>query len=253
MENDRDEEDNMDEYAWDDVNNVELPIEQLREARKEEMKGRTFKVVEKSQACGVVGTRSIRSKWTETHNSRYMSEMLVRSRWVARDLMSKSEKGREDLFRATSPAELIGYSILRQATKRADGRERKTLHSDVRNVPCGSKCTQDVFKEMPAVAEVDKDECGKLIYWLSGCHPVELSWEEHRSRVLDIEFQEVAVLPSCIAPSRAEPYMTILCSLEWADNFVLAVFDEKYGRASRTARTTRGRWTRWAGRFGGTD
>ena len=45
MENDRDEEVNLDEYAWDDANNVELPIEQLREARNEEMKGRTLKAV----------------------------------------------------------------------------------------------------------------------------------------------------------------------------------------------------------------
>ena len=40
------------EYAWDDVNNMELPIEKVREAREEEMKymkGKTVKVVKKCQ------------------------------------------------------------------------------------------------------------------------------------------------------------------------------------------------------------
>eukprot|EP00974_Lingulodinium_polyedra_P076979 7452773-Lingulodinium_polyedra.AAC.1 len=58
--------------------------------------------------------------------------MLVRSRWVARDFKAKGEKDREDLFSATPPLELIRYVISRQATKRADGRERKTLHLDVK-------------------------------------------------------------------------------------------------------------------------
>ena len=62
------------EYAWDDVNNMELPIEKVREAREEEMKymkGKTFKVVKKSEAYRVTGkgpmsTKSMQTKATET-------------------------------------------------------------------------------------------------------------------------------------------------------------------------------------------
>ena len=53
----RGEQDQIDEYAWDDVNDMELPIEKVREARTEEikyMKGTTFKVVEKSEAYSLM-------------------------------------------------------------------------------------------------------------------------------------------------------------------------------------------------------
>ena len=38
IDNEKGEQDQMDEYAWDDVNDMELPIEKVREARTEEMK-----------------------------------------------------------------------------------------------------------------------------------------------------------------------------------------------------------------------
>ena len=50
IDNEKGEQDQMNEYAWDDVNDMELPIEKVREARTEEMKymkGKTFKVVKK--------------------------------------------------------------------------------------------------------------------------------------------------------------------------------------------------------------
>ena len=57
------------EYAWDDVNNMELPIEKVCEAREEEMKymkGKTFKVVKKSEAYRVTGKGLISTKWVDT-------------------------------------------------------------------------------------------------------------------------------------------------------------------------------------------
>ena len=95
-------------------------------------------------------------------------EIFVRPRWVARDFKLKGEQDREDLFSATPPLELIGYVISRQATRRADGQERKTLYINVKKAHLVPKCTQDVYVELLAEAEVEEDECGKLIYWLYG-------------------------------------------------------------------------------------
>ena len=58
MEKEQGERGHMDEYDWDDINNMELPIEKVREARGEEMKymkETTFKVVKKSEAYRVTG------------------------------------------------------------------------------------------------------------------------------------------------------------------------------------------------------
>ena len=80
--------------------------------------------------------------------------------------------------------ELIRYVISRQATRRADGQERKTLYIDVNKAHLVPKCTQDVYVELLAEAEVEEDECGKLIYWLHGCQPAVQAWKEHYSGVL---------------------------------------------------------------------
>ena len=57
------------EYAWDDVTNMELPIEKVLEAREEAMKymkGKTFKVVKKSEAYLSARSGSMQTKATET-------------------------------------------------------------------------------------------------------------------------------------------------------------------------------------------
>ena len=187
IDNEKGEQDQMNEYAWDDVNDMELPIEKVRDARTEEMKymkGKTFKVVKKSDACRVTGKGPISTKWVDTDKGHGNGEMLVRSWWVARDFKLKGEKDREDLFSATPPLELIRYVISRQATMRTDGQERKTLCIDVKKAHLVPKCTQDVYVELPAEAGVQEDECGKLIYWLYGCRPAAQAWEEHYSSVL---------------------------------------------------------------------
>ena len=94
------------EYAWDDVNNMELPIEKVREAREEGMKymkGKTFKVVKKSEAYGVTGKGLLSTKWVDTDKSHGNGEIFVRSRWVARDFKLKGKQDREDIFSETPP------------------------------------------------------------------------------------------------------------------------------------------------------
>ena len=187
------------EYAWDDVNNMELPMEKVRAARKEEMgymKSKIFKVVKKSEALRVIGKNPISTKWVDTDKSHGIGEMLVRSRWVARDFKEKGEKDRDDLFSATPPLELIRYMLSRQATRRADGRERKTLYIDVKKAHVIAKCTQDVYVELPEEAEVEPDECGKLIYWLYGCRPAARAWEENYAALLEsVGFKRLVTSP----------------------------------------------------------
>ena len=38
--------------------------------------------------------------------------------------------------------------------------------------------------DLPGEAEVEDDECGKLIHWLYGCRPAAQAWEEHFSALL---------------------------------------------------------------------
>lgn len=121
----------MDEHTWYDVNNFELPMDKGREARKEEMKhmkDNIFKVVKKSEAYRLTGRSPISTKRVDRDKSRGNGEMLVRSRWVARDFKCNGEKDREDLFSAIPPLEvIIRYMISRQATKRKNGKEMMSL------------------------------------------------------------------------------------------------------------------------------
>jgi hypothetical protein len=175
------------EYAWDDVNDIPLPLDMVKAARFEEMghmKGKIFKVVKKEEAWRVTGKAPISTKWVDTDKTHGTGEPLVRSRWVARDFKDPKGKDREDLFSATPPLEMIRLMLSRQATLRADGKERKTMYLDIKKAHLAPLCMSDVYVELPAEAEVADDECGKLIHWLYGCRPAAQAWEEHYSALL---------------------------------------------------------------------
>ena len=218
-------EEEEEEYAWDDVNNFELPMNLVREARKEEMKHmkeKIFKVVKKSESYRLTGRGPISTKWVDTDKSHGNGEMLVRSRWVARDFKDKSEKDREDLFSATPPLEIIRYLLSRQATRRRDGKERKTLYIDVKKAHLIPKCTQDVFVELPPEAGAQADECGKLEYWLYGCRPAAQAWEEDYARALEeAGFRRPASCP--VVFSHAHRDLIGACH---GDDFVFVGIDE---------------------------
>ena len=177
-----------DEFAWDDVNNFPLPLNEVRKARKEEMghmKDKIFKVVRKEEAWRVTGKAPISTKWVDTDKNHGTCDTpMVRSRWVARDFKNPNDKDREDLFSATPPIEMMRLMISRQATRRRDGRERKTMYLDIKKAHLTPKCEQNVYVELPEEAEAAPDECGKLIHWLYGCRPAAQAWEEHYSGVL---------------------------------------------------------------------
>jgi hypothetical protein len=181
------EAENFDEYAWDDVNDIPLPLDQVKAARKEEMghmKGKIFKVVKREEAWRITGRAPISTKWVDTDKTHGTGEPMIRSRWVARDFKDPKEKDREDLFSATPPLEMIRLMLSRQATVRKDGKERKTMYLDIKKAHLAPLCMTDVYVELPAEAEVKEDECGKLIHWLYGCRPAAQAWEEHYSALL---------------------------------------------------------------------
>jgi hypothetical protein len=161
-----------DKYAWGDINDIALPLDLVKKARKEEMmhmKNNIFKVVKKEEAWRKTGRAPISTKWVDTDKTHGTGTPMVRSRWVARDFKDPKEKDREDLFSATPPIELMRYMLSRLATVRKDGAERKTMHLDVKEAHLAPLCEQDVYVELPEEAEVKDDECGKLVHWLHGC------------------------------------------------------------------------------------
>jgi hypothetical protein len=192
-------EESFDEYAWDDVNNIPLPLDQVRAARLEEMghmKGKIFKVVKREEAWRVTGKAPISTKWVDTDKTHGAGKPMVRSRWVARDFKDPKEKDREDLFSATPPLEMIRLMISRQATVRADGKERKTMYLDIKKAHLAPLCKIDVYVELPVEAGVQDDECGKLMHWLYGCRPAAQAWEEHYSALLvDNGFKRLTTVP----------------------------------------------------------
>ena len=160
------------ESAWDDVNNSALPSDFVKKARKEVMdhtRGKIFKVVKKSEAWRVTGKAPISTKCVDTDKKHGTGEPMVWSRWVARDLKDPREKDREDQFNATPLIEMMRFILSRQATRRKDGIEMKTMFLEIRKVHLARLCELDVYVELPGEAELEEDECGKLVHSLYGC------------------------------------------------------------------------------------
>ncbi len=67
---------------------------------------------------------------------------------------------------------------------------------DVKKAHLVPACHEDVYVELPEEAEVQKDECGKLLYWLYGCRRAGQAWEDHYSKVLmDAVFKRASSSP----------------------------------------------------------
>ena len=150
-----DVEKNWNEVAWDDVNDIELPIEMVRAARREEMehmRGKIFTVVKKAEAWARTGKAPTSTKWVDTDKTHGTGESMVRSRWVASGFKDPRERDRADLFSATPPLELLRLMLSRQATVRVDGRERKSMYLDIKKAHLTPKCEQDVYVELPQEA-----------------------------------------------------------------------------------------------------
>ena len=167
------EADNCDmmDFAIDDLHGTNLPMEQVLEARHDEMspmKGHTFVVVKRQECLDRTGKNPISTRWVDTDKSHGQGPMQVRSRFVATDFKRRGERDREDLFCATPPLELLRLSVSLMVTRSPKdfGRSRKMLFVDAKNAHLVPVCQEDVYIELPAEAECEADECGKLKHWL---------------------------------------------------------------------------------------
>ena len=162
------------DFALDDLHGTDLPMEQVLAARQEEMshmKGHTFEVVKRQGCFDRTGKGPIATRWVDTNKSRGQGPMKVRSRFVARDFKRRGARDREDLFCATPPLELLRLLVSLMVTRshKDCGRSRKMLFIDVKKAHLVPICHEDVYIELPAEAECEADECGKLKHWLYGC------------------------------------------------------------------------------------
>ena len=215
------------EFAWDDVNNMELPIKEVRAARAEEMahmKGKIFKVVPRSECYDRTGRAPISTKWVDTDKSHGQGQMRVRSRWVARDFMTRGERDREDLFCATPPLELLRFLVSRMVTTHEgdQGRRRKMLFIDVRKPHLVPECSEDVYVELPVEAQCGKGECGKLVHWLYGCRRAEQAWEDHYAGVLG----KAGFLRGAASPVSFFNANRMLWCIVHGDDFTFTGYDE---------------------------
>ena len=106
--------------AWDDVNGGELPLKEVRSARKEEigyMQGRgIWKLVPETECWNKTGKEPVTVRWVDT-NKGGTESMEVRSRLVARDFKGK-DNDRDDLFAENPPLEAKRMLLSRAATRR---------------------------------------------------------------------------------------------------------------------------------------
>ena len=110
--------------------------------------------------------------------------MEVRSRLVARDLKG-NDKDRDDLYVETPPLEAKKMLLSRAATRRRDGRIRKSCLSMQKKVHLNPKCEGDVYIELPEEANCPPGMCGKLNFWLYGFRPAAAAWEKLYSEELE--------------------------------------------------------------------
>ena len=98
----------LDRIAWDDVNDVELPVDKVRAARKEEsiymMNRRIWDLRTVEEAWRITGRAPVSTRWVDTDKGCMGDSQEIRSRMVARDFKG-GDKDRDDLFAETPPLE----------------------------------------------------------------------------------------------------------------------------------------------------
>ena len=177
-----DMEENVEEWAADDVTGLALDDKAVREAREEEM---TFvkniplyEEVDTAVCWARLGKGAVSTKWVDIEKSDG-DEKIVRSRWVARDFKGKGEEDREDLFAATPPLEAKKMLFKWVRRKRRDGKanKEKVMLIDVRKAHLNAPCEDEVYVELPKEAGAP-GKCGKLRRWLYGMRPAAAGWEK---------------------------------------------------------------------------
>ena len=111
-------------WAWDDVKGEPLDLQKVVEARMEEVeymiKKNVWKEVSVDECWNKTGKEPVTVKWVDTEKGSG-ADARVRSRLVARDFRKKGDNDREDSFAATPPLEALRLLISKAATKTAGG------------------------------------------------------------------------------------------------------------------------------------
>ena len=166
--------------AWDDVHGGDLPLKDVKAARREEVgfmdERRIWDLRPIGECWEKTGKPPVSVRWVDT-NKGGLLEMVVRSRLVARDFKGQ-DKDRDDLFAGTPPLEAKRMLFSRAATRTKDGKFRKLLFVDARKAHLNPKCEEDVYILLPEECGCPEGMCGKLNYWLYGFRPAAAAWEK---------------------------------------------------------------------------
>jgi hypothetical protein len=184
------------ERAWDDLKGGELKMEEVNKARGEEVgymiKRTIWRLTPTAECWRKTGRAPIGTRWVDT-NKGTESDPDVRCRLVARDFKVKADKGREDLFAATPPAEAermaLSRAVTRSWTKCGRRRLRKVMFIDAKKAHLNPPCNEDVYIELPDEVGAPAGMCGKLVHWLYGCKPAAQAWESfYAEKLVDVGF-----------------------------------------------------------------
>ena len=143
---------------------------------------------------------------------------------MTRDFKDPKEKDREDLFSATHPFELMRFVPPCRATARKDGKARETMFLGIKKVHMAPLCKIDVHVELPAEAEVQEDECGKLTQRLYGCRLAAQAWEEHYTALLKADgFKRLKSAPVTFVHKGRD-----MIGVKHGDNFIWEGWDDDF-------------------------
>jgi hypothetical protein len=176
--------------AFDDITGKELDVEEVREARKDEMgfvKG--IKVYEEApieECIHRTGKKPIGTRWVDI-----LKGEITRSRWVAQDFKKKGDNDREDLFAAMPPLEakkalfrLAAVKMTGKSTMR--GEPMKLMMVDIRKAHLNARCNRDdVYVALPIEAQAMPGMCGRLLRWLYGMRGAAQGWEKEFGEKLE--------------------------------------------------------------------
>jgi hypothetical protein len=158
----------------------------VRDARAEEldfmMKLGVFDLVNRDVATMAGCKKPTTVKWIDIDKGT-AEKPVVRSRLVARDFKGK-DGGREDLFAATPPWEILKCVLV--LARQTEG--EKVMLIDVKKAHLNGKVNMEDdgrhFIELPLESKAD-GKVGELKRWLYGMRPAARAWEDDYSKNLE--------------------------------------------------------------------
>ena len=163
------------EIAWDDVSGVALDPQEMRRARREEIKFvrdmDLYVKVLKEECYTRTGKAPISVGWIDI-NKGDQAQPNYRSRMVAREINTHR---REDLFAATPPLEALKL-ILSMATTGNKG--EILMVNDINRAFFHARAKRDVYVQLPPedIEPGDENKCGKLQYSMYGTRDAAQNW-----------------------------------------------------------------------------